>query len=259
MRDNIVDLVDCSAIRIPNGNGRTGGVGLMFSYGHKQPTEKYATIRPRPRENIGSKSHNNLDKIVQLTKAVCIDMASAMTERFFDTTVRRIKSAERGRPLTEVHRILSTNHPCPELGSRFGVSCKFFSTINFANEFHYDPDDISITFAYWVERYPGAAKNWYLVFPNMIVHKDGIVHKGLRIELCDGAGVEWDGRIMKHSTTISEPGVTEDGKVNDVMAVAFVATRAKLGPGRDIPYMRDPRKEMNSNYKMKTKEEPIQI
>jgi hypothetical protein len=93
----------------------------------------------------------------------------------------------------------------------------------------------------------------------MFVHKDGIVHKGLRIELCDGAGVEWDGRIMKHSTTISEPGVTEDGKVNDVMAVAFVATRAKLGPRRDIPYMRDPRKEMNSNYKMETKEEPIQI
>jgi hypothetical protein len=83
-----------------------------------------------------------------------MDMSSAMTERFFDATVRKIKSAERRRPLTEDHRILSTNHPCPELGSRFGVSCKFFSTINFANEFHYDPDDISITFAYWVERYP---------------------------------------------------------------------------------------------------------
>jgi hypothetical protein len=49
------------------------------------------------------------------------------------------------------------------------------------------------------------------------------------VELCDGAGVEWDGCIMKHCTTISESGVTEEGKVNDVMAVAFVATRAKLG------------------------------
>jgi hypothetical protein len=256
MRNNIIDLVDCSATRMPNGNGRKGGVGLMFSYGHKKETEKYATIRPRPREIRGSKSHNNLDEIVKLTKAVCIDMASVMTERFFDTTVRKIKSAERGRPLTDVHRLLSTNHPCPELGSRFGVSCKFFSTINFANEFHYDPDDISITFAYWVERFPGAAKNWYLVFPNMIVHKDGIEYKGLRIELCDGAGVEWDGRIMKHCTTISESGVTEDGKVNDVMAVAFVATRAKLGSGRDIPYMRDPRSQMNSNYKTETKDKP---
>jgi hypothetical protein len=259
MRNNIVDLVDKSAIRMPNGNGRSGGVGLMFSYGHKQQTEKYATIRPRPREKVGSKSHNNLDDIVKLTKEVCMAMSDAMTGRCFDTTVRKIKSAERGMPLTDAHRILSTNHPCPELGSRFGVSCKFFSTINFANEVHYDPYDISITFAYWLERYPGLAKNWYLVFPNMFVHKDGIVHKGLRIELCDGAGVEWDGRIMKHSTTISEPGFTEDGKVNDVMAVAFVATGAKLGPRRDIPYMRDPRKEMNSNYKMETKEKPIQI
>jgi hypothetical protein len=67
-------------------------------------------------DKIGSKSYNILDEIVKLTKAVCMDMASAMTERFFDTTVRKIKSAERGCPLTEVHRILSTNHPwCPEL------------------------------------------------------------------------------------------------------------------------------------------------
>jgi hypothetical protein len=44
MQDNIVDLIDCSAIRMPNGNGRTGGVGLMFLYGHKKQTEKYATI-----------------------------------------------------------------------------------------------------------------------------------------------------------------------------------------------------------------------
>jgi hypothetical protein len=81
-------------------------------------------------DKIGSKSYNIFDEIVKLTKAVSMDMASAMTERFFDTTVRKIKSAERGCPLTEaqVHRILSTNHPCPELlgSSRFGVSCKFF-------------------------------------------------------------------------------------------------------------------------------------
>jgi hypothetical protein len=82
----------------------------------------------------------------------------------------------------------------------------------------------------------------------MFVHKDGKEYKG----------VEWDGRIMKHCTTVSESGVTEDGKVNDVMAVSFgVATRAKLGPGRDIPYMRNPRKEMNSNYKLETKDEPM--
>jgi hypothetical protein len=61
---------------------------------------------------------------------------------------------------------------------------------------------------------------------------------------------------MKHCTTISESRVTEDGKVNDVMAVAFVATHAKLGPGRDIPYMQDPRNQMNSNYKTETKDEP---
>jgi hypothetical protein len=61
---------------------------------------------------------------------------------------------------------------------------------------------------------------------------------------------------MKHCTTISKLGVTEDGKANDVMAVAFVATRAKLGPGRDIPYMQDPPNQMSSNYKTETKDEP---
>jgi hypothetical protein len=40
MRNNIVDLVDHSAIRMPSGNGRKGGVGLiMFSYGHQKETE----------------------------------------------------------------------------------------------------------------------------------------------------------------------------------------------------------------------------
>jgi hypothetical protein len=61
---------------------------------------------------------------------------------------------------------------------------------------------------------------------------------------------------MKYCTTVSEWGVTEEGQVHDVMAVAFVATRAKLGPGRNIPHLRDPHKAMNSNFKLKTKDVP---
>jgi hypothetical protein len=231
------------------GNGRKGGVGQMFSYGHKTVTEKYASIRIRPGEKYGSASYNNLQSMIGLTKAVSMDMAENMRQRYFEHSLSQIKLAERGRLLTDDHQTLSVNTPCPELGSHFGISCKFFSTINFANELHHDPDDLSVTFAYWAERYPGTARNWYLVYPNMIVHKDGIEYKGLRIELCDGAGVEWDGQIMKHCTTVSESGVTEEGQVNDVMEVAFVATRAKLGPGRNIPHLRDPRQAMNSNFK----------
>jgi hypothetical protein len=175
-----------------------------------------------------------------------------MKTRGFKHTLSQIMAAERRRPLTEDHRLLSVMKPCPESGGRSGVLCNFFSTINFANKFHYDADDLSVTFAYWIERHPGHAKNWYLLFPNMIVHKDGIAYNGLRIELCDGAFVEWDGRIMKHCTSVSESGMTGQGEANDVLAVAFVATRAKVGPGVDIPYLRDPRQEMNSNYKSTT-------
>jgi hypothetical protein len=250
MRNNIIDLVDRSGTRFPTGNGRAGGMGQMFSYGHKTVTEKYASIRTHPGEKCGSASYNNLQSMIGLTKAISIGMAENMRQRHFEYSLSQIKLAERGRPLTEDHHILSVNTPCPELGSLLRISCKFFSTINFANELHYDPDDLSVTFAHWVERYPGTARNWYLVFPNMIVHKDGIEYKGLQIELCEGACVEWDGRIMKHCTTVSKSGITEDGKVNDVMAVAFVATRAKIEPGRNIPHLRDPRQEMNSNYKI---------
>jgi hypothetical protein len=237
MQNNIIDLVDRSNTRFPVGNGRKGGVGQMFSYGHKTVTEKYASIQKCPSERRDSTSYNNLQSMIGLTKAISMDMAENMRKRHFAYSLSQIKLAERGRPLTDDHKTLSVNTPCPKLGSHFGISCKFFSTINFANEFHYDPDDLSVTFAYWVERYPGTARNWYLVFPNMIVHKDGIEYKGLRIELCDGACVEWDGRIMKHCTTVSESGITAEGKVNDVMAVAFVATRAKIEPGRNIPHL----------------------
>jgi hypothetical protein len=205
MRNNIINLVDRSLTRFPTRNGRKGGVGQMFSYGHKTVTEKYASIRKRPGEKRDSVSYNNLQLMIGLTKAISMDMAENMCERHFAYSLSQIKLAERGRQLTDDHQTLSVNTPCPELGSHFGISCKFFSTINFANEFHYDPDDLSVTFAYWVERHPGTARNWFLVFPNMIVHKDGIQYKGLRIELCEGACVEWDGRIMNIAPQLANP------------------------------------------------------
>ena len=69
----------------------------------------------------------------------------------------------------------------------------------------------------------------------MKIFKDGKTYNGLRIKLCHGAVVEWDGRIFKHCTTITDPG-----EHNDVIAVAFVATRVKVEDDNDIAYMRDP-------------------
>jgi hypothetical protein len=114
LRNNIIDLVDRSVIRFPMGNGRKGGVGRMFSYGHKKVTEKYASIRLRPGKKCGSASYNNLQSMIGLTKAVSMDMAENMRQRYFAYSLSQIKLAERGRPLTDDHQTLLVNTPCPE-------------------------------------------------------------------------------------------------------------------------------------------------
>ena len=251
LRNNIIDLIDRSKKRVPKGNARKESEGLMWGYGHRSMTETFVTVRSRPREVASDSSYLNMQKIRELTKVVATDTATNMKHRHFKSTLDAIRASERQRAGDDDKNTLRFTTPCDSLGGSRGISCKFLGSMNYGNEFHYDADDLSRTFAHWIERYPGTAKNWYLVFPNMIVYENGVEYHGLRIELCDGAVVEWDGRVMKHCTTVTERGVTKDGKTNDVFAVAFVASRTKVDVATTkIPHMREPRVTFNNNHKV---------
>lgn len=102
--------------------------------------------------------------------------------------------------------------PVKVLGGIDGITGTYIMSFDLRNESHYDVHDLGKSFSIWVERKPGTAKNWFLCFPNMMVEYHGKTYYGLRIQLFDGAVVEWDGRLMKHFTTVTDVG--EDNMVN---------------------------------------------
>ena len=70
----------------------------------------------------------------------------------------------------------------------------------------------------------------------MQVHYEGKLYLGLRIQLFDGAVVEWDGRRMKHFTT-----VTRVGAGNMVNGYFFSPSRRIVDEKYRTPFVRNPR------------------
>ena len=77
------------------------------------------------------------------------------------------------------------------------VGSTIIMSVNLANAAHYDINDDSRCFAIFVEKIPGDATNWFLVFPNISYNGS----KGLVIRLTHGTAVDWDGLRMKHATS----------------------------------------------------------
>lgn len=89
-----------------------------------------------------------------------------------------------------------------ELGWDNDLCGSMIFTKNLANSGHIDNNDRSKSIAIWTERKPGLAENWYFVLPDVSV--DG--SKGVMIKLFHGAVVAWDGRQVRHCTSVTTPG-----------------------------------------------------
>jgi len=125
--------------------------------------------------------------------------------------------------------------PSDEMGGREGVTGTGVVSCDLGNESHYDSGDNGKSISLWVERRVGTTKDWSLCFPDMKVDYRDKTHRGLRIQLSDGAVVEWDGRRMKHFTT-----VTDVGKGNMVNGFFFTPSRRIVGPEHQCEWARDP-------------------
>ena len=80
---------------------------------------------------------------------------------------------------------------------------------------HFDIRVADPGFAVWTETVPGAAKNWFFVLHNVYgVETRGSNHRrqfaGVAIRLTHGVGISWDGRRIRHCTSIFDPGVPEN-------------------------------------------------
>jgi hypothetical protein len=98
--------------------------------------------------------------------------------------------------------------PVEAMGGDSSPSCSMAISTNLGNASHYDVADGSVGYSVWVELVPGTASNWFFVLPNVMVKREGKTYNGVAIQLFHGASIAWDGRIIRHGTTITQPNGT---------------------------------------------------
>ena len=84
---------------------------------------------------------------------------------------------------------------------------------------------------------PGLASNWYFVLPNVYGEtKDGKPFSGLAIQLNHGVAIQWDGRLLRHCTSVlrndgdDSPGNLDKkpAQVGNQVYGMFSAAKSKL-------------------------------
>jgi hypothetical protein len=116
-------------------------------------------------------------------------------------------SMEQKNPFPRTDRLTRTD--VARVSLTMDISC------DLSNASHFDIHDAAPGFAVWTETVPGAAKNWFFVLPNVYgVETRGSNHRrqfaGVAIRLTHGVGISWDGRRIRHCTSIFDPGVPEN-------------------------------------------------
>jgi hypothetical protein len=89
-------------------------------------------------------------------------------------------------------------------GGRCRITLSMDLSINLANSSHFDVNDASQGFTIWTEDYPGSTEEWYFVLPNMKGKFPGTdrEYAGIAIKLSDGVLIGWDGRLIRHGTSM---------------------------------------------------------
>ena len=85
-------------------------------------------------------------------------------------------------------------------------------SVDLGNASHFDVHDASQGFSVWTEDLRRCGSNWFFVMPN--IHgrgPDGAPFAGVAIRLTHGVAISWDGRVIRHCTSLSKPN-GDDGK-----------------------------------------------
>jgi hypothetical protein len=101
---------------------------------------------------------------------------------------------------------------------RLRVGYTIDMSVNLGNSSHFDVHDASQGFSVWTEDVPGCGANWFFVLPNVHGLKpDGVSKfRGLAVKLGHGVAISWDGRVIRHCTSVSHPDGMECGRVGVV-------------------------------------------
>ena len=90
-------------------------------------------------------------------------------------------------------------------GDQCRVTLSMDLSVNLANSTHFDVNDASQGFSIWTEDHPGSTDDWYFVLPNMKGKFPGTEreYNGIAIKLSDGVLIGWDGRLIRHGTSMA--------------------------------------------------------
>jgi hypothetical protein len=106
--------------------------------------------------------------------------------------------------------------PCTAMsgdGGGYRVGYSVDMSVDLANASHFDVHDASQGFSVWTEETPGLASNWHFIMPNLHgVSDSGETFNGVAIKLRHGTAISWDGRVIRHCTSLSRPDGAE-GKI----------------------------------------------
>ena len=94
------------------------------------------------------------------------------------------------------------------MGGYHGVTASLDQSVDLGNASHFDPKDGSIAASIWTERIKKRATNWYFVLPNLQVEYNGVTYFGVIIKLSHGVSISWDGRLIRHCTSVTYPNGT---------------------------------------------------
>ena len=121
-----------------------------------------------------------------------------------------------------------------EAGNRVGGSVDTSSGL--ANSSHYDTGDATPGFSPFLEEVPGKASNWYFILPNVYgTLPDGSgSFNGIAIKLRHGTAISWDGRLIRHCTSVARPDgpkgslAGSGGKQTNHLYGTFTAAKEKI-------------------------------
>jgi hypothetical protein len=105
----------------------------------------------------------------------------------------------------------------------------FNQLVDLGNASHVDVMDGSAGMSMWTELRPVTAKNWYFVLPNLIVTHDGTDHVGVVIKLDHGTAIWWDGRLIRHCTSVTDVNRGDVEGENHVFGMFFSTYANTLG------------------------------
>ena len=128
----------------------------------------------------------------------------------FPMALRVIQDLERDSGLTSLPYMIKNVHRRkpyngPPMAHMVGMSMDVSD--NLSNSSHYDIHDASVGFAVWTEKHAGTSKNWYFVLPNVYGRCEQIRgghFNGVAIRLRHGMAISWDGRVIRHCTSVMD-------------------------------------------------------